>query len=77
VKVSASGPFATDTRVITRKGIERVVRFAAELARRRKGAPRDGKRRVTIADKFKVLRSFAFSRPVAESVLDAYPDVRP
>jgi 3-isopropylmalate dehydrogenase len=66
---------ATDTMVITRKGVERVVRFAAELARRRKGPPRDGKRRVTIVDKSNVLRSFAFFRHVAESVLDAYPDV--
>ena len=66
---------ATDTLVLTRKGVERVVCFAAELARRRNGAPRDGKRRVTIVDKANVLRSFAFFRRVAEEVLAGYPDI--
>ncbi len=66
---------ASDTMIITRAGTERVVRKAAELARQRNGAPRDGKRRVTIVDKSNVLRSFAFFRRVAEETLADYPDI--
>ena len=66
---------ASDTMIITRAGTERVVRAAAELSRQRNGAPRDGKRRVTIVDKSNVLRSFAFFRKVADEVLAEYPDI--
>ena len=66
---------ATDTLMITRKGVERIVRHAAELARTRNGAPADGKRRVTIVDKSNVLRSFAFFRKVASEVMEDYPDI--
>jgi 3-isopropylmalate dehydrogenase len=66
---------ATDTLMITRKGVERIVRFAAELARTRNGAPADGVRRVTIVDKSNVLRSFAFFRKVADQVMLDYPDI--
>jgi len=66
---------ATDTMVITRKGVERIVKTAAELSRQRNGAPRDGKHRVTVVAKSNVLRSFAFSRRVAEEVLADYPDI--
>jgi len=66
---------ATDLLVVTRKGIERIVRYACELARTRNGAPRDGVRRVTIVDKSNVLRSFAFFRKVADEVMADYPDI--
>ena len=66
---------AADTLMITRKGTERVVRFAFELARKRAGAPRDGKRRVTACDKANVLRSYAFFRRVFTEVAAGYPDV--
>lgn len=69
------GRVATDTLVVTREGIERVVRFAAGLARRRAGALEDGKRRVTVVDKANVLRSYAFFRQVADEVLAEYPDI--
>src|SRR2546427_2014468 len=36
---------AVDSRVITRKGAERVIRFAFELSKQRNGAPSDQKRR--------------------------------
>jgi 3-isopropylmalate dehydrogenase len=62
---------ATDTQVITRKGTERVVRAAFDLARRR-GKPEP---RVTCVDKANVLRSFAFFRKVFDEVADLYPDV--
>lgn len=66
---------ATDTLVMTRKGIERVARFSYELARQRKGALRDGKPRVTICDKANILRSYAYFRAVCNEVGASYPDV--
>jgi 3-isopropylmalate dehydrogenase len=67
---------AIDTRVITRKGSERVLRYAFELARRRKrGAPEDGKMRVTCIDKSNVLEGCRFFREVYDRVAKEYPDV--
>lgn len=66
---------ASDLMVITRKGVERIVRTAAELARSRNGAPRDGVKRVTIVDKSNVLRSFALFRKIANEVMEDYPDI--
>lgn len=66
---------AVDSLVVTRKGIERICRFAFELARKRNGAPGDGKRRVTVCDKANVLRSYAFFRRVFDEVGEHYPDV--
>ncbi len=60
-----------DTLLVTRKGTERVVRFAFELARRR-----DGAKRVTCVDKSNVLASYAFFRRVFDEVGEAYPDVQ-
>ncbi len=69
------GEVASDTMLITRKGVERITRAAFELARRRNGALRDGKRRVTLCDKANVLRSYAFFRKVFDEVATAYPDI--
>jgi len=66
---------ATDTLLITREGTERVARMAFEIARKRNGAPEDGKRRVTVCDKANVLRSYAFFRKVCKEVAKDYPDV--
>ena len=66
---------ATDSLVITREGTERIARTAFELARKRKGAPADGKKRVTVCDKANVLRSYAFFRKVCTEVAKDYPDV--
>src|SRR5690606_2153227 len=66
---------ASDSLVVTRKGTERVARFAFELARRRKGALRDGKARVTVCDKANILRSYAFFRAVCDDVHRDYGDV--
>lgn len=65
-----------DTMVITRKGTERVARYAFELARRRTGAPADGVRRVTCVDKSNVIASYAFFRRVFDEVGEGYPDVK-
>jgi len=66
---------AVDSRVITRKGTERVVRFAFELATRRQGAPKDGKHRVTCVDKSNVLAGDRLFRKVYDEVAASYPTV--
>lgn len=73
--VNLRGEVVTDTLVVTRKGVERVARFAFELARRRNGAPGDGQRRVTVCDKANILRSYAFFRAVCDEVAQEYADV--
>jgi len=64
-----------DTILVTRRGTERIVRCAFELARQRPGAPQDGVKRVTCVDKSNVLRSFALFRQVFQEVGSAYPDI--
>ncbi len=66
---------ASDVLFMTRPGVERVCRYAFELATRRSGAPADGVRRVTCVDKSNVLRSFGFFRAIFEEVAAGYPDV--
>jgi 3-isopropylmalate dehydrogenase len=65
----------TDTLVVTRPGTARICRQAFELARRRAGAPADGRRRVTCVDKANVLKSYAFFREVFDQVAADYPEV--
>ena len=64
-----------DQLLVTREGVERVVRFAFRLARTRAGAPADGTRRVTCVDKSNVLRSYALFRSVFDEVALEFPDV--
>ncbi|MHB8576200.1 MAG: isocitrate/isopropylmalate dehydrogenase family protein [Dehalococcoidia bacterium] len=64
-----------DTMLITRRGTERVARFAFDLARAGSGAPRDRVRRVTCVDKANVLRGYDFFREVVTAVAAEYPDV--
>jgi isocitrate/isopropylmalate dehydrogenase len=67
---------AVDTRLITRKGSERIVRYAFELARRRpRGAPEDGVRRVTCVDKSNVLEGCRFFRQTFDRVGAEYPEI--
>ena len=65
-----------DTLLMTRHGVERVSRFAFELAKGRRGAPRDGAHRVTCVDKSNVLKSFAFFRRIFAEVGEEYPDIQ-
>jgi 3-isopropylmalate dehydrogenase len=79
-KAQASGVIlrdevAVDNVIITRKGTERIVKYAFELARKRNGAPKDGKKRVTCVDKSNVLKSYAFFRRVYDDVAPLYPDI--
>ncbi len=65
-----------DTRVITRKGTERIVRFAYELARERpRGAPEDGVKRVTCVDKSNVLEGCRYFRETFDRFGADFPEI--
>ena len=71
-----SSEAVADTLMVTRKGCERISRFAFKLAREKKrGAPKDGKRRVTLIEKSNVLRSFAFFREIFLNVARETPEI--
>src|SRR5438128_5045898 len=67
---------AVDSRVITRKGAERVIRFAFELSKQRQGAPSDGKHRVTCVDKSNVTAGCKLFRQVYDEVATRYPTIQ-
>src|SRR3972149_4723485 len=66
---------AIGSRVATRKGAERVIRFAFELSKQRKGAPAAKKHRVTCVDKSNVLAGGRLWRKVYNEVAAQYPGV--
>jgi 3-isopropylmalate dehydrogenase len=64
--------------VITRRASERVITCAFELARQRdRGAPGDGKRRVTCIVKHNVLQGCRLFLEVFREVAARYPDIEP
>ena len=67
---------ATDTRVITRRASEQVIRFAFELCKKRnKGAPKDGKLRVTAVVKDNVLHGCQLFAQIFQEIGEEYPDI--
>ena len=64
-----------DTGVITRKGAERVIKYAFELAKNEGTAPGDGKKRVTCIDKANVLRGSQFFRRVYDETAAKYQGI--
>jgi len=69
---------ATDLRVITRRASTRVITKAFELSRERaRGAPGDGKKRVTCIVKHNVLTGCRLFLEVFREVAKKYPDVEP
>ncbi|MFX1492305.1 MAG: isocitrate/isopropylmalate dehydrogenase family protein [Promethearchaeota archaeon] len=69
---------AIDVRPISRVGAERVIRYAFNLAqKRRQGAPRDGKRRVTCVDKSNVLLGDQLFRRVFGECARNFPKLEP
>jgi isocitrate/isopropylmalate dehydrogenase len=67
---------AIDNRIITREASERVIRHAFELSRRRgRGAPKDGKKRVTAILKDNVLRGCQMFGEIFREVGSEYPDI--
>ncbi len=67
---------AVDSRVITRKGAERVIRFAFELAKTRNGAPADHAHRVTCVDKSNVTAGCKLFRAIYDEVAAGYPSIQ-
>jgi 3-isopropylmalate dehydrogenase len=68
-KNEANADQATDLLLLTRRGCERVIRFAFELARKRR-------RHCTLVDKANVLPSMVFMRRIFDEVAERYPDVQ-
>jgi 3-isopropylmalate dehydrogenase len=66
---------AVNPLIISRKGTERIVRAALEMASRRNGAPADGVKRVTCVDKANVAEAYAFFYRVFEEIAEQYPGV--
>lgn len=66
---------ATDTRVISRRASERIIRLAFETSMKRKGAPKDGRKRVTCVVKNNVLHGCRFFQQVFDEIGRQYPDV--
>ncbi len=67
---------ATDVRVITQRASERVIRKAFEVSREReRGAPADGKKRVTCIVKHNVLQGCRLFLDVYRQVAKDFPDV--
>ncbi len=70
-----SSEIVIDRRVITRKGSERVARYAYELAKLSSGAPIDGKQRVTCVDKSNLLAGCQLFRKSFNKVGEDFLDV--
>ncbi len=66
---------AVDSMIITRKGAERVIRWAFELSKKRSRALECGGRRVHCVDKANVLRSMSFFREVFDQVALGFPGI--
>lgn len=66
---------SADLRLVTRRGIERIVHFAFQLARKRGASPVDGKKRVTCVDKSNVYASCKLFRRIFDEVAEQYPDI--
>jgi 3-isopropylmalate dehydrogenase len=67
---------AVDNRIITREASERVIRYAFELSRKRgRGAPKDGKKRVTAILKDNVLRGCQMFGEIFREIGKEYPDI--
>ena len=66
---------AIDTRVITRKGSERVIRYAFQLAANGNGAPGDEQKRVTCVDKSNLLAGCQLFRSIFNEVATEYPGI--
>ncbi len=75
LSVGGRSTLATDTRVITRHGSERIIRRAFAICRQRSGAPGDGQRRVTAIVKNNVLDGCRLFAEVFAEVAAEYPDI--
>jgi isocitrate/isopropylmalate dehydrogenase len=69
------GVVATDVRLVTRAASERVIRLAFEMAQKRRGAPKDGKKRVTCVVKNNVLDGCRFFGSIFAEIGAQYPEI--
>ncbi|MHA1785732.1 MAG: isocitrate/isopropylmalate dehydrogenase family protein [Candidatus Helarchaeota archaeon] len=68
---------STDVRLITRKGAERVIKFAFDYCKRRnKGSPKDGKLKVTCVDKSNVTAGCKLFRSIYQEIKPQYPNIQ-
>ncbi|RLG94611.1 isocitrate/isopropylmalate dehydrogenase family protein [Candidatus Bathyarchaeota archaeon] len=81
-KLSRAGEteLAVDNYIQTRKGCERIIKKGYELARSgdykgRLGAPRDGKRRLTVSAKWGICQGDNLFKAIAEELEPGYTDV--
>jgi 3-isopropylmalate dehydrogenase len=63
---------AVDVSLLTRRGCERVIRYAFELAHKRGGAPLDGRKRVTCTCKYGLLNGDTFFRDIFDEIAKEY-----
>ena len=62
--------------VLSRKGCERVIRFAFEFARARRGGESAGRKKVTSVDKANVLtHAYGFWREIFSEIAKEYPEI--
>jgi len=67
---------ATDIMIATRKGVERIVKYAFEYCKsRNKGAPKDKQLRVSCVDKENVLASSKLFRSIFREISSNYPAI--
>jgi 3-isopropylmalate dehydrogenase len=69
-KKGTADEVATQEIIFTRKGVERVIRYAYELARKR-----GGRKKLTLVDKANAVRAMDLWTRVFEEVGSEYPDV--
>jgi isocitrate/isopropylmalate dehydrogenase len=69
------GDIAVDMRIISARGSERIARFAFELARKRHGAPSDGRKRVTCVDKSNLLVGCQLFRESYDKIGNEFTDI--
>lgn len=66
---------ATNLRILTRKGCERIMHYAFDYAGNHGCAPEDRKKRVTCVDSSKVLVSDTFFRKIFDEIGRQYPQI--
>lgn len=64
---------AVQEMMFTRRGVERIIRYAFEATRRRKG--KEGRKRLTLVDKANAVGAFDLWRRTFAEVGEEYPDI--
>jgi len=75
-KKGTADEVATQEMMMTRKGVERTIRYAYETARTRKKGAANRERRLTLIDKANALRGQDIWTRVFQEVGEEYPDIK-